>query len=92
MRLRLLTAALAAGWIGAASAEEAPGLMLTIHPSGVDTLTAEAREREERLRRRMEQADFLFRNICTQCGGGIKAPGAFSPFDPVGTLNAPPGS
>ena len=64
-------------------------LTLTLRPSSVDTLSAEARAREERLQRRLREADFLFRHICVHCGGGDRS-GPHAPFDPVGALHAPP--
>jgi hypothetical protein len=36
----------------------------------------------------MQEADYLLRNICIQCGGGIDRPGAYGPVDPVATLGA----
>ena len=77
-----------AGLLGnAAAAQEAPAMQLSVRPSGYDA-AEEAKAREERLRKRMEQADFLLRNICIQCGGGINRPGAYGPVDPVATLGA----
>ena len=63
-------AALAAS---AAGAQEA--LTLTVRPSGLDVLSAPAREREALLLRRMEENEFLFRHICDRCGGRDR-PGA----------------
>ena len=83
--MRVLTLALiAVALAGAASAQEAPPMTLSVRPSGYDA--EEARAREERLKKRMEQADYLLRNICIQCGGGINRPGAYGPVDPVATL------
>ncbi len=78
-----LLALLAFGW--PAGAQEAPALTLTVKPSGYDA-DAEARAREERLLKRMERADYLLRNICVRCGGGINRPGAYESVDPVATL------
>jgi hypothetical protein len=76
-------AALAAS---AAGAQEA--LTLTVRPSGLEVLSAPARQREAMLQRRMEEVEFLFRNICDRCGGPDR-PGANAPFDPIATLRAP---
>jgi hypothetical protein len=80
----LAVAALAASPAGA----EEP-LTLTVRPSGVDTLTPEARAREARLQRRMQEADYLFRHICTRCGGGSERRGSTAPFNPIDALSAP---
>ena len=45
-------------------------------------------KREALLLRRMDEAEFQFRNICDRCGGRDR-PGANAPFDPIGTLRAP---
>jgi hypothetical protein len=76
-------AALAASTAGAQEA-----LTLTVRPSGLDVLSAPAREREALLLRRMEENEFLFRRICDRCGGRDR-PRANAPFDPIGTLRAP---
>ncbi|HEV2558973.1 MAG TPA: hypothetical protein VGU45_10130 [Microvirga sp.] len=81
LSLLLLAAPAAAQEAGA----EAPAMTLSVRPSGYDA-DAESREREERLKKRMERADYLLRNICIQCGGGINRPGAYGPVDPVATL------
>jgi hypothetical protein len=81
--------ALAAGFAGAVSAQEAPPSsppLLTVRPSGYDERTDEARAREDRLYRRMQQNDFLFRNICVHCGGGVNRAGANAPFNPIQAL------
>jgi hypothetical protein len=49
-------------------------------------ISAEARARQERLLRRMREADYLFRNICRNCGGSIEGPGAYDPVDPPSRL------
>lgn len=85
MKTFALALAAALLWSGAASAQDAPALTLSVRPSGYEA-GEEARGREERLRKKMEQAEFLLRNICIQCGGGINRPGAYGPVDPVATL------
>ena len=77
-----LVIAVAAGTSSAA--QEA--LTITVRPSHRDGLSAEARERQARLQRRMEEAEYLFRNICIRCGGGVDRPGADAPFNPLDAL------
>lgn len=91
-RTSILLAMLAA--CGGALAQETPseGLTLRVSPSGYDTVAAEARAREARLQQRMREADFLFRNICRQCGGGTDRPGSNAPFNPIETLGRPTAS
>jgi hypothetical protein len=48
----------------------------------------DARSRQERLLRRMEEADYLMRHICTRCGG-VERPGDAAPFEPLARLNPP---
>jgi hypothetical protein len=85
--MKLLTAvALAAAALAFPASARDP-LTLTVHPSGVDPVSAEARAREERLRRRMEEADFHLRNICIRCGG-IDRPESAAPFRPIDALGA----
>jgi len=87
MMMRVFALVLATGVLAgnAAGAQEKPPMTLNVRPSGYDA-TEEARAREERLLKRMEQADYLLRNICIHCGGGINRPGAYGPVDPVATL------
>ena len=84
-----LGAVLAGAALAALPAAAQEPLTLTVRPSGFDGLTAEARAREARLQRRMQEADFLFRNICTHCGGGIDRPGSTAPFNPLDALSTP---
>jgi hypothetical protein len=86
--MRVLLAALVTVVALAASAGAQEALTLTVRPSGLDVLSAPAREREALLLRRMDEAEFQFRNICDRCGGRDR-PGANAPFDPIGTLRAP---
>jgi hypothetical protein len=46
----------------------------------------DARARQERLLRRMEEADYLMRHICTRCGG-VERPGDTAPFEPLARLS-----
>jgi hypothetical protein len=86
----VLSLALVAGWAGAASAQESSSTLplLKVRPSGVDRKAEEARAREDRLLRRMQENDYLFRNICIQCGGGVNRAGSNAPFYPVQSLPA----
>jgi hypothetical protein len=73
-----------------ARAQTAPAqpLPVTVSPSGYeDPVAAEHRTRQERLLKRMQEDEFLFRNICVQCGGGVDGPGANAPFNPVQALS-----
>jgi hypothetical protein len=70
----------------AARAQEAQPPLLVVRPSGVDAKTDEARAREDRLYRRMRENEYLFRNICVQCGGGVNRTGANAPFNPIQAL------
>jgi hypothetical protein len=91
VRKCLIIVTVAAGWIGAAGAQEASSsssLNLTVRPSSFSDVTEEARLREERLIRRMERNEFLFRHICTQCGSAANGPSA--PFEPMQALGAVP--
>jgi hypothetical protein len=86
---RLLAAFLCLWALASTGAAQEP-MTLTVRPSGVDQpdgLSPEAQEREARLRRRMEENDFLFRNICIQCGGANRA-GPSAPFEPMDALGA----
>ena len=69
-----------------ATAQEAQPPLLVVRPSGIDAKTDEARAREDRLYRRMRENDYLFRNICVQCGGGVNRSGANAPFNPIQAL------
>jgi hypothetical protein len=80
----LLPLAPAAGT--AVAQQPAAPLPLTVRPSGTDPVEAEARARQERLLKRMQENEYLFRNICVQCGGGVNKPGAYAPFHPIDVL------
>jgi hypothetical protein len=66
-----------------ASAQEP--LALTIRPSRFEEEAAEARARQERLERRLRNAEFAFRSICISCGPGDRY-GSSAPFEPVQVL------
>jgi hypothetical protein len=66
-------------------------LPVTVSPSGYeDAVANEARERQERILKRMQEDEYLFRNICVQCGGGVDGPGAYEPFNPIQALTSVP--
>jgi hypothetical protein len=69
------------------SAESTKPPFLVVKPSGFDERTEEAKAREDRLLRRMEQNDYLFRNICIHCGGGVNRVGSNAPFNPIQALS-----
>jgi hypothetical protein len=58
-----------------------------VKPSGFDERTEEAKAREDRLLRRLERDDYLFRNICVHCGGGVNRAGSNAPFNPMQALS-----
>lgn len=87
VRYILVTVLLALGLGEAVAAEGAKPPLLIVKPSGVDDKTDDARAREDRLYRRMQENDYLFRNICVRCGGGINRVGANAPFNPIKTLS-----
>ena len=83
----ILIAVLFLSGAAGARAENAKPPLLIVHPSGVDDRNEDARAREDRLNRRMQENDYLFRNICVQCGGGINRAGSNAPFNPIKTLS-----
>jgi hypothetical protein len=87
-RALLLCLALFAAEAGgfAAQAEEEP-IALTIRPSRVEEEAAEARARQERLERRMRQAEFAFRSICIACSPGERFNSSV-PFEPLQALRS----
>ena len=72
------------------SPEEKP-LRLTVRPSGYETETNEALERQQKLLRRLEQSNHMMRSICVNCGDGWKHQ-IYAPFNPLASLgrSAPP--
>lgn len=83
----MIAALLVLGLAPKAHAEDAKPPLLIVRPSGVDGKTDDARAREDRLYRRMQENDYLFRNICVRCGGGINRLGSNAPFNPIKTLS-----
>src|SRR3712207_5894776 len=70
-RLRTWPPVLALGLLvlaAPAPAQQREPLPLVVRPRATEgSVSEEARARQERLMRRMEQADYLFRNICRNC-------------------------
>ncbi|MFL5197504.1 MAG: hypothetical protein ACJ8BE_11385 [Microvirga sp.] len=82
---RFLSAlALAGSLAGPALAQDTALPPITVRPSGVEDEGAAARERQERLMRRMQADEYRFRHICTHCVSG--AGGAAAPFHPLQAL------
>lgn len=70
--------------MGAAHAqEEGKAMQLTVRPSGFDR--NEAKERQERLLKRMEQSNHMIRSICMNCGDQWKHQ-IYAPFNPLASL------
>ncbi|QFU15746.1 hypothetical protein [Microvirga thermotolerans] len=101
IRSALLSLLAGTGWAAAlaaapalAQAEGAPAagsnpLVLTVRPSGYETgADSEAQARQERLLKRMEQADYSVRSICVNCGDGWKHQ-TYAPFNPLQSLRLP---
>jgi hypothetical protein len=77
----------AAGAVRAAFAQETqPPLQLRVRPSGQEAAAQEALDRQQRLLKRMEQADYSVRSICSQCGDAWKHQ-TYAPFNPLSSLN-----
>ncbi|HZH51513.1 MAG TPA: hypothetical protein VEZ16_06470 [Microvirga sp.] len=88
MRRTALAAAIFAFLAGAALAQEAANpMVLVVRPSGVDAASSEAKERQERLLRRLEQSNHMIRSICRNCGDEWKHQ-IYEPFHPLATLGA----
>ncbi|MBZ6076066.1 hypothetical protein [Microvirga puerhi] len=94
IRFAFLTALIALCGTVPAFAQSAPNtsssnpLVLTVRPSGYDA-DAEAQARQERLLKRMEQADYSVRSICVSCGDGWKHQ-TYAPFNPLQSLRSAP--
>jgi hypothetical protein len=70
--------------MGAALAqEEGKAMQLTVRPSGFER--NEAKERQERLLKRMEQSNHMIRSICMNCGDQWKHQ-IYAPFNPLASL------
>lgn len=93
LSLLIGTGAAAAAMTGSALAQDAPTapgsspLVLTVRPSGYDA-DAEVQARQERLLKRMEQADYSVRSICVNCGDSWKHQ-TYAPFNPLQSLSSP---
>ena len=71
------------GSLGGALAQEGKAMQLTVRPSGFER--NEAKERQERLLKRMEQSNHMIRSICMNCGDQWKHQ-IYAPFDPLASL------
>jgi len=89
MTRTLLATLVLACLAGPAPAQEAPDskpLALSVSPSGYDMVENEARERQERLLRRLERSNHMVRSICTHCGDEWKHQ-IYAPFNPLAALS-----
>jgi hypothetical protein len=90
MKRTALAAAALALFAGPAPAQDAAKqdpLRLVVRPSGYEATQNEARERQERLLRRLEQSNHMIRSICIHCGDEWKHQ-IYAPFHPLATLGA----
>lgn len=88
MRFRLpviVAMAILASPVMAQTTTESPALTLKVRPAGTTDADSENRARQERLAKRMEENDFLFRSICMQCGDAWKH-NSYAPFEPLRAL------
>jgi hypothetical protein len=88
MKRTALAAAVIASLMGAAFAQDAPGsdpMRLVVRPSGYEMEPNEAKERQERLLRRLEQSNHMMRSICISCGDAWKHQ-IYAPFNPLARL------
>lgn len=69
----------------ALSQEASNPMVLVVRPSGVDSADSEAKERQEKLLRRLEQSNHMIRSICRNCGDEWKHQ-IYEPFHPLATL------
>jgi hypothetical protein len=87
---------LAGATVAAAAAEDPAGreLAVTVRPSGFESPVAqEARERQERLVRRLDDSEYAFRNICNGCNRSTKRLiGINAPFYPMAVLGGRDGA
>jgi hypothetical protein len=67
------------------TAPQGTGLKLTVRPSGYEAEQNEAKERQEKLLRRLEQSDHMIRSICRNCGDSWKHQ-IYEPFNPYASL------
>lgn len=88
MRRTALAAAILTSLAVPTLAQEASNpMVLVVRPSGYDAGSNEAKERQERLLRRLEQSNHMIRSICTHCGDGWKHQ-IYEPFHPLAALGA----
>ena len=97
MKRVLLAAAAAALLSGQAFAQDAgapkaapdpKAMQFSVSPSGHEEPN-EDQARQERLLKRMEQADYSVRSICVSCGDAWKHQ-TYAPFNPRASLHLPP--
>jgi hypothetical protein len=86
-RALLLCLALVAPEAAGFAAQAQEPIALTVRPSRFEDEAAEARARQERLERRMRQAEFAFRSICIACGPGERF-NSSAPFEPLQVLRS----
>lgn len=60
-------------------------MKLTVRPSGYEAEQNEAKQRQEKLLRRLEQSDYMIRSICINCGDAWKHQ-IYEPFNPYASL------
>ena len=86
---RFVFAVILAGLAGPALAQGTPpaakGLQLTVRPSGYEAEQGEAKERQERLLKKLEQSNHMIRSICINCGDSWKHQ-IYEPFNPYASL------
>jgi uncharacterized protein (DUF1501 family) len=90
MNRTVLAAAVLASVTGTSLAQEPGGsdpMRLVVRPSGFEAEANEARARQERLLRRLEQSNHMVRSICTHCGDEWKHQ-IYAPFYPLASLGA----
>ena len=87
VRPLLLSLALLGSEAAASLALAQEPLALTIRPSRFEEEAAQARARQERLERRLRQAEFAFRSICINCGPGDRFNNS-APFEPLQVLGS----
>lgn len=88
MKRTALAAATLSLLTGAAIAQDGSGsdpLRLVVRPSGYETEPNDAKERQERLLRRLERSNHMMRSICINCGDEWKHQ-IYAPFNPLARL------
>jgi predicted secreted protein len=90
MKRTVLAAAAVASLTGTSLAQDAAEpdpVRLVVRPSGYQAEANEAKERQERLLRRLERSNHMVRSICTHCGDEWKHQ-IYAPFNPLASLGA----